>query len=88
MSWSIYVIGKAPAVLKEVERQSAMQKCVEPEEGVRQGACHAIKAALIAQGENVVVRLEASGSQAEDYTTKIIRNQLRIQIEPLVGFVE
>jgi hypothetical protein len=88
MSWSISAIGKAPAVLKEVEEQSAQQKCSEPEETVRQSACHAIKAALAAQGENIVVRLEAYGSQREDYQTKVIRNQLTIRVEPIIGFLE
>ncbi len=87
MSWSIVAIGKAPAVLKEVERQSAQQKCVEPEESVRQGAMHVIKAALIAQEPNTVVNLNAYGSQSEDYTTKAVRNNLNIEVKPMYGFL-
>lgn len=75
-------------MLEEVEKQSAKIKCQEPEESVFQGACHAIKAALIAQDPSVVVKLTASGSQSEDYTTKTVSNFLSITIEPLHQFLE
>jgi len=88
MSWSLVAVGKAPAVLKEVEKQSAQQKCSEPEESVRQAACHAIKAALMAQDPTAVVKLTASGSQNEDYATKAVRNFLSVTIEPLYQFLE
>jgi len=88
MSWSLVAVGKAPAVLKEVEKQSAQQKCSEPEESVRQAAVHAVKAALIAQDPSVAVEISASGSQSEDYTTHVVRNHLNITIKPLSGFLE
>jgi hypothetical protein len=88
MSWGVQAVGKAPAVAAEIERQFSKTKCSEPEESVRQAAILLVSAALSAQDPSTVVKVGASGSQITDYTTKAIRNQLSITIEPLYGFME
>ncbi len=88
MSWSLVAVGKAPAVGAEITKQAARSKCSEPEETVRQAAVATIAAAIAAQDPSTVVRVDASGSQSEDYTTKVMRNTLRILVEPLYGFLE
>ena len=91
MSWGLQVIGKAPAVRKEIALQATKIKCSEPEETVRQAALSAIEAALSAQGDSVVVKVSASGSQGTEYQANgqgPIYNQLTITVDPQHGFVE
>lgn len=90
MSWSVQAIGKAPAVAAEIAKQFASQsKCSEPEETVRQAAMALVTASIEAQdAATVVLKVEASGSQSTDFKTMAYRNQLKITIEPLYGFIE
>jgi hypothetical protein len=66
--------------------------CPDPEEGVKQAAAAAIKAAVEAQDSNSVVKVSASGHQNTLYGVNgapdKIQNTLSITIEPLYGFVE
>jgi hypothetical protein len=88
MSWGLFAISKAPAVAAEIKRQSENQKCMDPEESVRKAAVRLIDIAVSAQDPSLVVKVSASGSQSTDYTTKAVRNNLNITIEPQNGFVE
>jgi hypothetical protein len=83
MSWSVAAIGKAAAVAAKIEQDFAgMGKCAEPEETVKQSARATLAASLAAQDPTAVVKVSASGSQSTDYTTKSVRNQMSISIEP------
>ena len=92
MSWSVSATGKASAVKAEIARQLGHIKCAEPEDTVKQLAAQLIEGALDAQAEGTVVSVLASGSQTsrkfEDGVWKDHTNQLRIEVQPLYGFVE
>jgi hypothetical protein len=90
MSWSVGAIGKASAVATEIAKQFTNgSKCAEPEESIRQAAASLIATSLGAQTDpSKAVKVQASGSQSEDYTTKLVSNSLSISIEPVYGFVE
>lgn len=92
MSWSVNAVGKAPAVARAIEEQFDRQgKCAEPEETVRISARAVIAAALKAQGDNVIVKVAASGSQGMynwNKEPKENSNQLSISIDPIYGFCE
>ena len=86
MSWSVIAIGKARAVRKEIAKQFANVKCVEPEEMLRQQAASLIDQCLAVQDPTGAVKVFAGGSQSSDRGS--IRNSLTITIEPQWGFVE
>jgi hypothetical protein len=90
MSWSVSAIGKPPAVAVSIEEQFSRYKCIEPEEGVRQGARATLAAALAAQRPDSVVKVSASGSQSSNTIDGVVlfTNVLSITVEPQYGFVE
>lgn len=91
MSWSVGAIGKAPAVRKAIAEQCASAYCSEPEETVRKSAVATLDAALAAQGDSIIVKVSASGSQGQETKndgTAQFKNSLSIQIEPQYNFVE
>lgn len=89
MSWSVQAVGKAPAVALKIESDfTAMSKCMEPEEGVKQAVRAAISVALAAQDPKTAVKVSASGSQSTNYPDNTFRNQLSVSVEPMYGFVE
>jgi hypothetical protein len=88
MSWSIYALGKVPAVAKKVEEEMAkIGYCQEPEESVRQQAGKAILTALNAYPGDKVVHVEASGHQDSVNEGKGV-NYLQVKIEPKGYFLE
>jgi len=89
MTWSVSAIGRAPKVREEISRQFTLNKCVEPEESVRQSAAKVIDDALAAQDDNFVVQVSASGSQSSsDWNAKTgVSNSLAISIVPMYGFI-
>lgn len=90
MSWSVFAIGKAPAVRASIAEQFTRYKCSEPEETVKKAVAASIDAALEAQDPATVVKVAASGSQNfKNYETKSgVSNQCTISIDPMHGFVE
>lgn len=90
MSWSVAALGKPAAVRTEIAKQFTNgSKCSEPEESIRQAAAVTIDAALAAHTDpSKAVRVAASGSQSQDFTSKAVSNSLSIGIEPMYGFVE
>jgi hypothetical protein len=83
MSWDVRAIGRARAVQVEIAKQfESGSKCGEPEEGVRQFARTVVLAAIEAQGESIVVKVTAFGSQSRDHATGKISNSLSIVVEP------
>jgi hypothetical protein len=90
MSWSVSAIGKASAVAAKAAEQFAAIKCSEPEETIKNTAASAVALALSAFPAHYAVRLTASGSQHQPDQSKPDEkvNNLRVEIEPIWGFVE
>jgi hypothetical protein len=89
MSWYVSSIGKVPAVRAAVAKAFGSTSCSEPEESVRLAAQQVLVAALAAQDDSAVVKVEASGSQTSvTYPTPYVTNYLKITVEPQYGFVE
>ncbi|MGH7744962.1 MAG: hypothetical protein ACREQ5_09190 [Candidatus Dormibacteria bacterium] len=91
MSWSVSAIGRAGAVAKKIAEDLAKITCAEPEETVKNHAASAVSAALAAFPEDYVVKVEASGSQTHpNWPSKEggMVNQLRVNVEPVYGFVQ
>lgn len=88
MNWGVAAIGKTRAVRKEIAKQFANVKCVEPEEMLRQQAASLIDQCLAVQDPTGAVKVIAGGSQGSGRKPGSIRNSLTITIEPQWGFVE
>jgi hypothetical protein len=92
LSWSVSAIGKPGPVAAKVAQELSTFRCVDPEEGIKQAAGAAIKAALEAQDSNSAVRVSAGGHQNQQYGSDgkptSIQNTLSITVEPVYGFVE
>ena len=86
MSWSVSAIGRPPAVAAKVADEISRYKCVDPEEGVKQAVGAALAAALAAQDPASVVKVTASGHQQGSGETAV--NTLRVEVEPIFGFIE
>lgn len=93
MSWSVSAVGKSGAVAAKLtnEISIACQHLVEPERSVAEAASAAISAALKGFIPDSAVKVTAFGSQSKwgvaggpDHIT----NSLKIEIEPIHGFVE
>lgn len=87
MSWSVAANGKASEVAKTIEIQfNTSSACVEPEEGIRQGARKLIADCLAAQIPDRDVRVSAFGSQSQSSWEKDkpieVRNSLSITVTP------
>lgn len=93
MSWSFSAIGKAAAVAKKARADLERIKCAEPEETIKAGVIAMIEATCSAMPEASAVKIVASGSQSTAYVDNKpadgkYTNNLRLDIEPIWGFVE
>jgi hypothetical protein len=88
MSWSVSAIGKPAAVAAKVQKDLSAYKCVEPEEQVKVAAGAAIVAAVTAYPPDSCVKVSASGHQGTATEEGKAFNNLRVDIEPVYGFVE
>jgi hypothetical protein len=86
MSWSVSGIGRPVAVAAKLAADLSAYKCVDPEESVKQAAAALLAAALAAQDPVSVVKVSASGSQGTSGNS--IYNSVRIEVEPVYGFIE
>lgn len=87
MSWSISKIGRATAVAAAVATEmAATTPLAEPEETARKNAADSIAKTLAEYPSDIVVRVEASGSQFSQSGGLI--NTCVLNIMPMFGFVE
>ena len=84
MSWSVSATGFPAAVLKSIQGQ-AMNKCVEPEETIKQKLLEAISLALGAMPTDYPVIVKAGGSQGG--STPPVTNNFNVSIEPIWQFL-
>lgn len=64
MSWSVSALGKPAAVAAKLELDfKRISKMEEPEQSVKDNAAASVAATLAAYPPNMLVRVEASGSQ-------------------------
>jgi hypothetical protein len=87
MSWSFNATGKPAAVLAKMKADLARNKCVEPEETIKNGVLDIVDKALSAFPAGSPVEVSACGSQSTD-ATGAAANQLTVNIKPLWGFLE
>ena len=95
MSWNYYGIGKPRKVYEQAVKQleGQTERMSDPENTVVQLFLDQLLAITEAMPESSVIKVMASGSQwdnrhTETYTPKGIFNNLKIEIEPVYGFVE
>ncbi len=93
MSWSVSAVGKSSAVKARLVKQidDCCRHLVEPEKTVAQAASAALCAALDAHIPDAAVKASAFGSQATIRTGEMpdrVMNSLRIEVEPISGFLE
>jgi hypothetical protein len=96
MSWNINAVGKSEKLISVIKSQTdpIKWKCSEPEETIRQKAADLICTALEGQLVGTPVIVNASGSMsirkygADNVTPLEFTNSLKIEINPLYGFVE
>ncbi len=93
MSWSVSAVGKASAVkaklVKEIE--DCCRHLVEPERTVALAASVLLSASLDAQIPDSAVKASAFGSQSTRGVKgqpDAVTNSLKIEVEPIHGFVE
>lgn len=93
MSWSVSAVGKSSAVEAKLTKEigDACRHLIEPEKTIAEAASAAISAALKGFIPEAAVKVAAFGSQSKwgvaggpDHIT----NSLKIEIEPIHGFVE
>ena len=93
MSWSVSAIGKASSVKAKLDKEidSLLHHLPEPEKSVAAAAKAVLGAALDAQIPDAAVKASAWGSQSTrgfsggpDYIT----NSIKIEVEPIQGFIE
>jgi hypothetical protein len=87
MSWSVSAIGKPGPVAAKVTEELNRFTCTDPEEGVKQAAAALLATCLAAQDPNTAVRVSASGHQSGSVGNRL-SNNLKIDVEPVYGFVE
>jgi hypothetical protein len=98
MSWSISVVGKAPAVREKAQSDLKKITCQEPEETIKNLVGSIVDMALCSFPDSVAVQIAASGSQGPAYEIDQagnykqiegkLTNSLKVDISPLYGFVE
>ncbi|WP_315792279.1 MULTISPECIES: hypothetical protein [unclassified Bradyrhizobium] len=90
MSWSFYAVGKASAVRKKAADEIANSNITfaEPERSLRVKLFDAIDSALAAMPEASAVSIRASGSQYTSSNPDGTFNTVKLEIEPMYGFVE
>lgn len=94
MSWSISIIGKASLVSEKAKVDLDKITCQEPEETIKGLVGEIIDTALLSFPASYAVRITASGSQSPAYTAEYkpipgkMTNSVKLEIEPIYGFVE
>lgn len=91
MNWSVMAVGKSDAVAKKLAAEFASIKVAGPEIEVVKAAAVMVDAALAGQVPATLIKVTASGSQSSmgqsDAPTRYT-NSVKIDIEPISGFVE
>ncbi len=92
MSWSVSAIGKSDAVAKKLAAEfTSIAYLKGPEAGVKDAAAAVVAVALAGQIPPTAVKVNCCGSQstttAKDGST-LHTNSLKIEIDPIYGFVE
>ena len=87
MSWSFGAVGRPAAVAAKVDAAKGQNKCINPEEGLRQAALDLIANSVRAFPDASVVTVEANGHQSTADGERA-QNTLSIKVMPLYGFVE
>lgn len=93
MSWSVSAVGKSDAVAKKLDAdfEGILKYVTGPEIEAVKGAQAAIQAGLGAQVPVVAVKVSAFGSQSSmgqaGQPTRYT-NSVKIEIEPIPGFLE
>ena len=93
MSWSVSAVGKSDAVEAKLAKEidGCIAHLVEPERSVAVAAKAAVSAALKAYIPSGPVKVSAFGLQSKASSKDgpdVIANSLRIEIEPIHGFLE
>lgn len=92
MSWSVSATGKSAVVKEKIEAEIARvcEHLAEPERSIAAAAGTTISASLDGQIPGGVVKVNASGSQSSHTTDgqQVVTNSLKIEIDPIWGFVE
>jgi len=90
MSWSLNGVGRPAAVLANLKADVARNRCIEPEQTIRDDVMHAIELALNAMPPSSAVHVTASGSQyaPDSLQPALVVNSLKVDISPLYGFAE
>jgi hypothetical protein len=88
MSWSVSAVGKPAAVAVKLAGAFTTNKCMEPEETIRQQVGQIIAKALEVFPADTAVNVSASGSQQSPKGDGKFINQLSVKIEPIYGFAE
>ena len=97
MSWSFNAIGKPAAVAVKARKDLSAVKCSEPEESLKESVIASIELACSAMPDDPAVSITASGSQSPSYKLEgghyrevagKLTNSLKLDIEPIYGFVE
>lgn len=87
MSWSFYAAGKPLAVIGKAKKELAFPMA-EPEQTIRELFIKQLELALEAMPPSSAVRVNAFGSQTSGGGGDGTVNSLKIEVEPIHGFVE
>lgn len=97
MSWNFAAMGKAPAVLKAIkayEEIATASPMMEPEQSIREAALSIAELAVGAMSPDIAVSVSAQGSQSSlrnpdtGAFDRFPTNNLKLEIQPVYGFVE
>lgn len=86
MSWSFNAIGRPAAVAAKLKADLARNKCVEPEETIKNTIVDLVGIALAAYPDGAVVKVEAYGSQSTVLTQST--HSLKLELTTIHEFVE
>ncbi len=88
MSWSISLIGTKAAVLAKIDDEFAKHPLSDPtEQAIKIAAGALAKLAVADSGDDVALKLEASGSMS-NYDAAKKTQQFKVEVVPLYGFVK
>ena len=92
MSWSVSAIGKASSVKAKLDKEieDLLKHLPKPENSVAEAAKVLLDATLDAQVPDAAVKASAWGSQSQFYGqgSDRITNSVKVEVEPVPGFVE
>lgn len=86
MSWSVSGVGRASALRDKVAKQFDGINCAEPEQTIKNKVAAIVDISLQAMRGDQAVKVSCSGSQYVDGQGQI--NTVRVEVEPIYGFVE